>query len=67
VVGLVSFKKNRTGSGLQNMIVRSSLAHGSLLSNTMNQSSLYSYCRAALSLRGMVGKSLRHGVWESLI
>jgi len=38
-----------------------------LLGNTKNQSSLYIYCRAALSLRGTVGESSRHGVWESLM
>jgi len=49
------------------------LARRSLLGNTKNQSSLYIYCRAALSLRGTEGESSRHdtvprhSVWESLM
>jgi len=60
------FLKIRTGSGSQNMTVRSSLVRRLLLGYTMNQSSFYIYCRAALSLRGTVRESSRHGVWESL-
>jgi len=66
------FKKIRTGSGSQNMVVRSSLARRSLLGITKNQFSLYIHFRAALSLRGTVGESSRHctvprhGVWKSL-
>jgi len=44
-----------------------------LVRNANNQSSLYIYCRAALSLRGTVEESSRHGtvprhgIWESLL
>jgi len=41
--------------------------HHVLVRNTNNQSPLYIYCRAALSLRGTVEESSRHGVWESLL
>jgi len=60
---------------MQSVLLRHALMHirDTVVRNTKNQSSLYIYSRAALSLRGTVEESSRHGtvprhgVWESLV